>query len=153
MPEARFQLLGNPDPGNPTYVSEQELQSWIAEGIVEHLGEHRDVRPTSARRDRRPADLSRRDVRALLEGAAMGKPLIGTDVAGSRELIDDGVTGRFARLATQNHSPTQWSVWDGSQMTSSKRWEEQGALKSNVNSAKGPWFVAYLEALQDAVAR
>jgi glycosyltransferase involved in cell wall biosynthesis len=35
--------------------------------------------------------------RALLEGAAMGKPLIGTDVAGSRDLIEDGVTGLLCR--------------------------------------------------------
>jgi glycosyltransferase involved in cell wall biosynthesis len=94
MPHARFQLLGNPDPGNPTSVSEQELQSWIADGVVEHLGEHRDVRPFIRQASVVVLPTYREGLsRALLEGAAMGKPLIGTDVAGSRELIDDGVTG------------------------------------------------------------
>ena len=142
MPAARFQLLGNPDPGNPTSVSEQELQSWLAEGIVEHLGEHRDVRPYIRAASIVVLPTYREGMsRALLEGAAMGKPLIGTDVAGSRELIDDGVTGLLCQARDPgNHWPTQWKEWDGSQMTSSKRWEEQGALKSNANSAKGPWF-------------
>lgn len=98
MPNARFQLLGNPDPGNPTSVSEQELQSWVADGIVEHLGEHRDVRPFIAQADVVVLPTYREGMsRALLEGAAMGKPLIGTDVAGSRELIDDGATGLICR--------------------------------------------------------
>jgi glycosyltransferase involved in cell wall biosynthesis len=98
MPNARFQLLGNPDPGNPTSVSEQELQSWVADRIVEHLGEHRDVRPFIAQADVVVLPTYREGMsRALLEGAAMGKPLIGTDVAGSRELIDDGTTGLVCR--------------------------------------------------------
>src|SRR5205814_1918526 len=37
MPQARFQLLGNPDPHNPTSVSDAEFRSWIAEGLIEHL--------------------------------------------------------------------------------------------------------------------
>jgi glycosyltransferase involved in cell wall biosynthesis len=98
MPNARFQLLGNPDPGNPTSVSEQELQSWVADGIVDHLGEHRDVRPYISQASVVVLPTYREGMsRALLEGAAMGKPLIGSDVAGSRELVDDGVTGLLCR--------------------------------------------------------
>ena len=98
IPYAHFQLLGNPDPGNPTSVSEQELQSWIAEGIIEHLGEHRDVRPYIRQASVVVLPTYREGLsRALLEGAAMGTPLIGTDVAGSRDLIEDGVTGLLCR--------------------------------------------------------
>jgi glycosyltransferase involved in cell wall biosynthesis len=98
MPDARFQLLGNPDPGNPTSVSEDELQSWIAEGVVEHLGEHGDVRPFIRAASVVVLPTYREGMaRALLEGAAMGKPLIGSDVAGSRELVDEGVTGALCR--------------------------------------------------------
>jgi len=103
MPHARFQLLGNTDPGNPTSVSEQELQSWIADGIVEHLGEHRDVRPYIRQASVVVLPTYREGMsRALLEGAAMGKPLIGSDVAGSRELIDDEVTGLLCRARDAN---------------------------------------------------
>jgi glycosyltransferase involved in cell wall biosynthesis len=98
LPDARFQLLGNPDPGNPTSVSDQELKSWIDDGIVEHLGEHRDVRPFIAQSSVVVLPTYREGMsRALLEGAAMGKPLIGTDVAGSRELIEDGATGLLCK--------------------------------------------------------
>jgi glycosyltransferase involved in cell wall biosynthesis len=104
LPNARFQLLGNPDAGNPTSVSDTELQSWIADGIVEHLGEHRDVRPYIQQADVVVLPTYREGMsRALLEGAAMGKPLIGSDVAGSRELIDEGLTGFLCR-ARDAHS-------------------------------------------------
>jgi glycosyltransferase involved in cell wall biosynthesis len=94
IPQARFLLLGNPDPGNPTSVSDQELRSWVSDGIVEHLGEHRDVRPYIRQSSVVVLPTYREGLsRALLEGAAMGKPLIGTDVAGSRDLIEEGVTG------------------------------------------------------------
>src|SRR5438105_9418886 len=94
MPQARFQLLGNPDPHNPTSVGDTEFRSWIDEGIIEHLGNHSDVRPFIRAATAVVLPTYREGMsRALLEGAAMGKPLIGTDVAGSRELVAEGVTG------------------------------------------------------------
>ena len=94
MPDARFQLLGNPDPHNPTSVSDAEFRSWIAEGVIEHLGEHDDVRPFIRSATAIVLPTYREGMsRALLEGAAMGKPLVGSDVAGSRELVIEGVTG------------------------------------------------------------
>lgn len=98
VPEARFQLLGNPDPGNPSSVSAGELQSWIDAGLVEHLGEHGDVRPFVRAATAVVLPSYREGMsRALLEGAAMGKPLVGSDVPGSRELVEEGVTGALAR--------------------------------------------------------
>ena len=94
LPETRFELLGNPDPGNPTSVSQAELQSWIDEGVVEHLGERKDVRPLIRAATAVVLPSYREGMsRALLEGAAMGKPLVGADVPGSRELVEDGETG------------------------------------------------------------
>jgi glycosyltransferase involved in cell wall biosynthesis len=94
LPEARFQVLGNPDPENPTSVSRAEFQSWINQGIIEHLGEHYDVRQFIRGATAVVLPTYREGMsRALLEGAAMGKPLIGSNVAGSRELVDEGVTG------------------------------------------------------------
>lgn len=94
MPEARFQLLGNPDPHNPTSVGDAEFRSWIDEGVIEHLGEHPDVRPFIRCATAVVLPTYREGMsRALLEGAAMGKPLVGSDVAGSRELVEEGVTG------------------------------------------------------------
>jgi len=98
LPAARFQILGNPDPGNPTSVDAAEFQSWIDEGLIEHLGEHDDVRPYIAQATAVVLPSYREGLsRALLEGAAMGKPLVGSDVAGCRELVEEGVTGALCR--------------------------------------------------------
>jgi glycosyltransferase involved in cell wall biosynthesis len=94
MPDVRFQILGNPDPGNPTSASAAEFQSCIDEGLIEHLGEHPDVRPYVRSATAVVLPSYREGMsRALLEGAAMGKPLVGTDVAGCRELVEEGITG------------------------------------------------------------
>jgi glycosyltransferase involved in cell wall biosynthesis len=98
MPAARFQLLGNPDPHNPTSVSDAEFRSWIHQGLIEHLGEHADVRPFIRQSTAVVLPTWREGMsRALLEGAAMGKPLVGSDVAGSRELVEEDVTGALCK--------------------------------------------------------
>ena len=66
-------------------------------------GEQRDVRPYIRAASIVVLPTYREGMsRALLEGAAMGKPLIGTDVAGSRELIDDGVTGLLCQARNRD---------------------------------------------------
>jgi len=98
LPEVRFQILGNVDSGNPTSVGTAEFQSWIDEGLIEHLGEHSDVRPFIRSATAVVLPSYREGMsRALLEAAAMGRPLVGSDVAGCRELIVDGVTGALCR--------------------------------------------------------
>jgi glycosyltransferase involved in cell wall biosynthesis len=98
LPDARFQILGNVDPGNPTSVTPAEFRSWIDEALIEHLGEHSDVRPFIRSATAVVLPSYREGMsRALLEGAAMGKPLVGSDVAGCRELVEEGVTGALCR--------------------------------------------------------
>jgi glycosyltransferase involved in cell wall biosynthesis len=98
LPDARFQLLGTIDPGNPSSLGEPELQSLVDEGLVEHLGEHHDVRPAIAAATAVVLPSYREGLsRALLEGAAMGKPLVGADVPGIRELVEEGVTGALCK--------------------------------------------------------
>jgi glycosyltransferase involved in cell wall biosynthesis len=93
-PEARFQLLGRRDERNPTVVSEAELKEWQAEGVVTWLGEVLDVRPFLAKAHVVVLPSYREGTpRSLLEGAAMGKPLITTDAVGCREVVQDGVNG------------------------------------------------------------
>lgn len=98
FPHARFQVLGNRDPGNPTSVTQAQFQAWIDQGLIEHLGEHGDVRPFIAAATAVVLPSYREGLsRALLEAAAMGKPLVGSDVPGCRELIEEGVTGALCR--------------------------------------------------------
>ena len=94
LPQARFQLLGGVDEGNRTAVTRTELQRWIDDGVIEYLGETDDVRPCIAGASAIVLPSYREGLpRSLLEGAAMGRPLIATDVPGCRELVDDGVNG------------------------------------------------------------
>ena len=152
LPNARFQLLGNPDAGNPTSVSDTELQSWIADGIVEHLGEHRDVRPYIQQADVVVLPTYREGMsRALLEGAAMGKPLIGSDVAGSRELIDDGVTGLLCR-ARDAHSLGEAMERMG-RMPAEQLAEMGRAARAKIEREFSEEVVvrAYIDVLRDAI--
>jgi glycosyltransferase involved in cell wall biosynthesis len=95
FPETRFQLLGGRNERNPTVVPQTDLERWQAEGVVSWLGEVPDVRPIVGQADVvvLPSYYREGIPRALLEAAAMGKPLITTDTVGCREVVDDGVTG------------------------------------------------------------
>ena len=99
LPEARFQLLGGPDAGHRTAISLADVNRWAEEGVIEYLGPTDDVRPfiTSASIVILP---SYREglPRSLLEGAAMGRPLIGADAPGCRDVVEHGVNGYLCRV-------------------------------------------------------
>jgi glycosyltransferase involved in cell wall biosynthesis len=94
LPTATFFLLGEPDRGNPTAVGKDELDEWIAEGAIQYLGSTADVRQFIANATAVVLPSYREGLpRTLLEGAAMARPLIATDVPGCRQVVRDGVTG------------------------------------------------------------
>jgi glycosyltransferase involved in cell wall biosynthesis len=154
VPEARFQILGNPDPGNPTSVSAAEFQSWVDEGLVEHLGEHADVRPFIRGASAIVLPSYREGMsRALLEAAAMGKPLVGTDVAGCREMIDEGVTG--ALCAPRDAASLASAMERLARLSPQARARLGRAARAKVEGEFGEQIVvdAYLEALAEVVRR
>lgn len=98
-PHARFQLLGGLDEGNRTGIRQPELDSWVAERIVEHLGTTDDVRPFIAAASAVVLPSYREGLpRSLLEAAAMARPLIASDVPGCRDVIEDGVNGFLCKV-------------------------------------------------------
>ena len=93
-PQARFQLLGALGADNRTAVPEDQLGKWLDEGVVEYLGSTSDVRPFVEAADCLVLPSYREGLpRSLLEGSAMGKPVIATDVPGCRDVVDHGRTG------------------------------------------------------------
>ena len=94
LPDARFQLLGPIDEGNRTAINRAEVQSWVADGMVEYLGTVDDVRPAIAAATAVVLPSYREGLpRSLLEAGAMARPLIATDVPGCREVVVHGING------------------------------------------------------------
>lgn len=94
IPAARFQLLGPIDQGNRTAITQAQLDSWVREGVVEYLGATDDVRPLVASTTAVVLPSYREGLpRSLLEGAAMERPLVATDVPGCRDVVEEGVNG------------------------------------------------------------
>ena len=92
--EVCFQLLGPIGSINRTAVPSSDVERWKTEGLIEYLGESDDVRGTMEQADCIVLPSYREGLpRALLEGSAIGKPLIATDVPGCRDVIVHGKTG------------------------------------------------------------
>jgi len=99
LPEAEFRLLGPLDVPNRTAVARADVESWVEEGLIEYLGESDDVRPHIAAADCIVLPSYREGLpRTLLEGAAMAKPLIATDVPGCRAVVEHGRNGRLCAV-------------------------------------------------------
>jgi glycosyltransferase involved in cell wall biosynthesis len=93
-PHARFRLLGPVGVDNPSAITRDEVAAWEREGVIEYLGEAHDVRPFIADADCVVLPSYREGVpRTLMEAAAMGRPIVATDVPGCREVVADGVNG------------------------------------------------------------
>ncbi len=93
-PKSRFQLLGQRDIRNPNVVPEKDLKDWNDQGLVSWPGEVSDVRPIMAKSDVVVLPSYREGIpRALLEAAAMAKPIITTDAVGCREVVDHEING------------------------------------------------------------
>lgn len=92
-PEARFQLLGPLDV-NPTAISKDELDGWVASGDIEYLGRTQDVRPNLALAHVCVLPSYGEGMpRSVLEAMAMARPVIVTDVPGCRETVVQGRNG------------------------------------------------------------
>lgn len=89
-----FELAGDCDFGNPSSVSEAQLEQWRLEGAVDLLGHVDSIEDVIALADIMVLPSFREGTpRALLEAAAMGKPIVATDVPGCREVVVHSETG------------------------------------------------------------
>jgi glycosyltransferase involved in cell wall biosynthesis len=94
QPGARFQILGKLDQDNPSHIPPETVQEWVRSGAIEYLGEVPDVRPLMVKADVVVLPSYREGIpNALLEGMALGRPVITTDAPGCRETVVDQVTG------------------------------------------------------------
>jgi glycosyltransferase involved in cell wall biosynthesis len=98
-PEARFQLLGAAGAENRTAIGRATVAGWENEGVIEYLGTTSDVRPVIAQASCVVLPSYREGApRTLIEAAAMGRPVIATDVPGCRSVLDHGVSGLLCEV-------------------------------------------------------
>ncbi len=92
-PAVTFGLLGPLDP-NPEGITARDLERIGTEGVVEYLGVATDVRPHIAAAHVIVLPSYREGTpRSLLEGMAMARPVLTTDVPGCRGTVEPGRNG------------------------------------------------------------
>ncbi len=93
--DARFWLIGSPDPGNPATVTERELSEWRNEGVVELLGYREDVAKLFSQSSIvvLPSYYGEGLPKVLIEAAACGRAVVTTDHPGCRDAIEPDKTG------------------------------------------------------------
>ena len=102
-PYITFNLLGPLGVENRSAIKPQIIQSWVEEGIINYLGEVNDIRPYIDNSDCIVLPSYREGTsRVLLEAAAMGRPLIASNVPGCKEIIEDGINGYLCAPKNSN---------------------------------------------------
>jgi glycosyltransferase involved in cell wall biosynthesis len=95
----KISLVGDFDPNNPSSISSDEMDMAVKDGFVDWHGFATDIRPYVAKAHAVILPSHREGIPlALLEGGAMGRALIATDVPGCREAVINGVTGLLTPL-------------------------------------------------------
>ena len=100
----RFKLLGASDCNNPSAIPKKQILAWEKQGIIEYLGETKDVRPfvESSSCVVLPSSYKEGVPRVLLEAMSMGKAIIATNIAGCKECVAPPFTPYENLLIGQN---------------------------------------------------
>ena len=92
-------LMGFLGAVNATAIAAEQIAEWQSRGLVTYLPATDDVRDEIAKSDCIVLPSYREGTpRSLLEAAAMGKPIITTDVPGCRQVVDDRRTGFLVKV-------------------------------------------------------
>jgi glycosyltransferase involved in cell wall biosynthesis len=95
-PRMRFVIVGGRDTAKADSVGARDIESIEAIGNVRFLGERADVEACYAAFDLYALASHREGFpRSAMEAAAMGLPVVATDIRGCRQVVDDGRTGRL----------------------------------------------------------
>lgn len=135
-PEARLQIVGFLDALNPTAVSKETLDQWIAEGLVEFLGASTDVRKFISHANCVVLPSYREGVsRTLLEAASMAKPIIATDVVGCREIVKHQISGFLCKVKNANSLFESMLAFTNLSLSQQEQMGNQGRIHVEQNFA------------------
>jgi glycosyltransferase involved in cell wall biosynthesis len=92
---ARFVLVGDPDPGNPQSHTREELEAWAASGAVEWWGFRANMNTVFAECHVvcLPTYYGEGVPKVLIEAAASARPIVTTDMPGCRDIVIHGANG------------------------------------------------------------
>jgi len=95
----KFNILGFLEVDSPGAISRKQMNQWVSEGNVTYLGETDDVRPyiTAASCIVLPSNYREGVPKTLLEAAAIGRPIITTNIIGCRDVVVDGLNGYLCK--------------------------------------------------------
>jgi len=109
-PDAVFRLLGPADP-SPDGIPLEEVRQWQEQGLVDYLGETRDVRPFLADCHIYVLPSYHEGMpRTVLEAMATGRLILTTDVPGCRETVVPGENGYLVTKANAE-SLAERMIW------------------------------------------
>ena len=92
--DARFLLIGDPDPTNPTSVAQEEIETWVADGAIEWQPYRHDISAALAALHVVALPSYREGFpKTIIDASAAGRVSVTTDVPGCRDAIVNGVTG------------------------------------------------------------
>ncbi|MEO6868588.1 MAG: glycosyltransferase, partial [Ginsengibacter sp.] len=100
-PEIKFKIIGPlwRQSFKSNSLSEETINSWVKEEVVEYLGEKTDVRNDISMADCIVLPSYREGTsNVLLEASSMEKPCIASNVPGCKEVIDHGVSGYLCEV-------------------------------------------------------
>jgi len=102
--KARFQLVGEPDFGNPESVTKEQIDVWQQNGVVEYLGYRTDIAHifSQAHIVTLPSYYGEGLPKVLIEAAACGRAVITTDMPGCRDAIEPNVSGMLVPARDTN---------------------------------------------------
>lgn len=95
MPDARFVVVGDPDPASTDPISADKLRSWEDEGAIEWWGYREDMVTVMNEADIvcLPSIRGEGTPRTLLEAASCSRPVVTSDVAGCKDFVTDTSNG------------------------------------------------------------
>ncbi len=86
---AQFMLVGDVDKGNPSALNEDVIKQWVQEGVIKWIGFSKDINSTFKNSSIVVLPSYREGLpKVLIEALACGRPIVTTDTAGCREMID-----------------------------------------------------------------
>jgi glycosyltransferase involved in cell wall biosynthesis len=97
---ARFVLVGKPDPENPSSIPEKQLRAWVDSGFVEWWGHQPGMENVflNASVVCLPSSYGEGVPRVLIEAASCGRAIVTTDAPGCREIVRNGENGILVPL-------------------------------------------------------